>query len=206
LIADLPDGLDRVFCWAGSWDEARATSDDIAGWLGAIDAAAMRGVGIVNMYGGALSVLLTGVGLAGVNHGVGYSEQRSEQRLGKTGAPPMRYYVPRLRQFLPVPQAQRAIDLLVELGDDWKCGCSVCGGRTTIVDLKTHELKLHFLLSRRTEFEAAREFDDCLAVLRSQAEELVGYFTEPEGYGRVLGDRGKVLLGWADALDRTVAA
>lgn len=206
LIAELPDGLDRVFCWAGTWDEAQATSDDIAGWLGAIDAAAMRGIGIVNMYGGALSVMLTGVGLAGVNHGVGYSEQRSEQRLGRTGAPPMRYYVPRLRQFLPVPQAQRATDLLAELGDGWRCDCVVCRGRSTIVDLRTDELKRHFLLSRRAEFEVAEEFDDGLASLRSDAEALVGYFTEPEGYERVIAERGAVLLGWAEALDREVVA
>ncbi len=208
LIADLPEGIDRVFCWRGSWDEAKATPEDVDGWLGAIDAAAMRGIDIVNMYGGALSVLLGGRGLAGVNHGVGYSESRSEERLGSTGAPPMRYYVPRLRQFLPVPQAQRALELLVEPTDDWRCGCAVCRDLQTIVDLKTDALKQHFLLCRRAEFEAVgASFADAVEAVRSDGERLIERFERFEdGFETVLAKRGHVLVGWAKSVVRPVAA
>lgn len=208
LIDELPDGLDRVFCWRGSWDEAKATQADVDGWLGAIDAAAMRGIEIVNMYGGALSVLLEGRGLAGTNHGVGYSESRSEERLGSTGAPPMRYYVPRLRQFLPVPQAQRVLELLDEPEDDWRCSCAVCRDRHTIVDLKTDPLKQHFLLSRRTEVEAVdASFEDAVDAVRRDGERLVERFEDfEEGLEKVLAERGRVLVLWAKCVVRHAPA
>lgn len=202
LIESLPEGIDRVFCWRGSWDEAKATPAEIHGWISAIDSAAMTQIAVTNMYGGALSVLLTGCGLAGVNHGVGYSESRNEERLGTTGAPPMRYYVPRLRQFLPVPQAQQALDLLDDPDESWECQCEVCADRSTIIDLRTEELKRHFLLCRRAEFAAAHEdFEDAVDSVRSDGEQLVQRFSmsddKPEA---ALASRGRVLVGWADGL------
>ena len=107
LIEQLPSSITEVFCWRGRWDETDATAADVAGWVQKSSRGAARGMEVLNMYGGALSVYLTGLGLAGVSHGVGYSESRDERRLGQTGAPPIRYYVPRLRTFLPVPQAQQ---------------------------------------------------------------------------------------------------
>lgn len=201
LVAALPDDIDRVFCWRGSWDETDALPTDIDGWLAAIDRAAMRGIEITNMYGGALSVLLTGFGLAGVNHGVGYSESRNEQRLSQTGGPRMRYYLPRLRQFESLPRAQRFLDLLREEGDDWGCGCSVCDGRPSIVNLTPADLKLHFLLCRRVEFAAAQAPQAAVTSLRSDGERLVGRFGEEDAdRPDPLAVRGRVLLRWADGL------
>lgn len=203
LLAVLPEGVDRVFCWRGSWDEATATADDIEGWLATVDAAAMAQVEVTNMYGGALSVLLTGCGMAGVNHGLGYSESRNEERLGSTGAPPMRYYVPRLRQFLPVPQAQQALDLLAEPDDDWACDCAVCRNLPTILDLKTMQLKEHFLLCRRKEFTvAAEDFSDAVYDLRADGRRLTERFSGTDDrVCRALAHRGEVLVGWAKALE-----
>jgi hypothetical protein len=206
LIRALPEGVDRVFCWRGAWDEAKATSEDIAGWLSTIDAAAMAQIEVTNMYGGALSILLTGCGLAGVNHGVGYSESRNEQRLGSTGAPPMRYYVPRLRQFLPVPQAQQALDLLAEPGDSWACQCEICRDLTTIVDLKTEQLKEHFLLCRASEFKAAAEdLSEAVYEVRADGQRLIQRFgSDDDEDDKVVGNlahRGKVLVGWSVALE-----
>ena len=202
LIAELPPGLDRIFCWKGSWNETDATPDDILGWLAAIDNAANANIEIVNMYGGALSVLMTGAGLAGVNHGVGYSESRDERRLSQTGAPPMRYYMPRLRQFLTVPRAQQALDVLREPGDDWGCHCAVCDGLTTVVGLKTEELKRHFLLCRRAEFSASgQDPQAAIADLASDAVSLQERFGEDdESPGTTLAQRGRVLEGWASLL------
>ena len=206
LLGELPDGIDRVFCWRGSWDESKATADDIRGWLATIDAAAMAQIEVTNMYGGALSALLTGGGLAGVNHGVGYSESRNEERLGSTGAPPMRYYVPRLRQFLPVPQAQEALDLLAEPDDDWACHCVVCRDLRTIVDLKTEDLKLHFLLCRRAELVAAAEdLQEATDAVRADGQALSERFVgAKEKAERALEARGSVLIGWADGLSDVV--
>lgn len=201
LLDDLPEGLDRVFCWKGGWDEANADEADVSAWLEAVDAGAMRGIDVTNMYGGALSVLMTGMGLKGVNHGVGYSESRSEVRLGQTGAPPMRYYMPRLRQFLTVPQAQRALDILAGGDDDWSCGCAVCRGRSAIVDMQTDELKVHFLLCRREEYAVARDIQEAVASLRSDGERLIERFEEVDETTRhQLERRGRTLVKWADAV------
>jgi hypothetical protein len=203
LLQTLPEGLDRVFCWRGSWDESTATAPDINGWLNAVDLAAMRGIEVTNMYGGALSVLLTGFGLRGVNHGVGYSESRDEQRLSQTGGPRMRYYVPRLRGFESVPRAQQFLDSLSTVDGSWRCECAVCGGRETIVDLTTEELKLHFLLCRGAEFASAEDdIGSAVADLRHDGEQLVDRFGggQEDETRHPLARRGDVLLRWADAL------
>lgn len=202
LIADLPTGLEDVFCWLGSWDENEATPTEIEAWLALIDAAAMRDMRVTNLYGGALSTLMTGLGLAGVSHGVGYSESRDEQRLAQTGAPPMRYYVPRLRRFYPVPRAQRHLDDLQALGEDWRCGCQVCEGRETIVGLETQELKQHFLLCRAAEFRGARD-NPARAVgdLEVDARALMEVWAgEEPDLDRPLGAQGRILLRWAQVL------
>lgn len=203
LIQALPPGIDRVFCWRGSWDEAHATDEDVQGWTDTIDTALMAGIEVTNMYGGALSILLTGCGLAGVNHGVGYSESRNEERLGSTGAPPMRYYVPRLRQFLTVPQAQLALDHLRDVETDWDCTCAVCRDRSTILDLSIDELKLHFLLCRRQEFEAAAgDLTEAVSDLRVDAADLLERFDEGrDSTERQLFVRGEALMVWAKALE-----
>lgn len=204
LIASLPEELDRIFCWRGRWDEARASVEEIHGWLRAVDYAAERGVDIINMYGGALSVLMTGKGLAGVNHGLGYSESRSEVRLGQTGAPPMRYYVPRLKQFLPVPQAQFALERLSRDSDDWHCDCRVCGGRPSIVDMTTDDLKTHFLLCRAREYEEARDLTGALDRLDADAEYLLGFGFRDDGKEDPLSIRGRAFRRWIRGL-RTFA-
>lgn len=202
LIAQLPDRVEDVFCWRGSWDEAEAPVTEIDSWLNLIDAAAMRDLRIHNMYGGALSVLMTGLGLAGVNHGVGYSEYRDEKRLSQTGAPPMRYYVPRLRQFYPVPTAQRLVE---QLGEDWACECAICAGRPSVVGLRTEQLKVHFLLCREREFEAAAEdLKAEVARLDDDAQILLDEYAaeEPANDRRPLGSRGRALARWVEALKR----
>lgn len=204
LIADMPAGLEDVFCWLGSWDESEATPEEIEAWLALIDAAAMRDLRVTNLYGGALSAMMTGLGLAGVSHGVGYSESRDEQRLSQTGAPPMRYYVPRLRRFYPVPRAQRHLDDLQALDGDWRCDCEICGGRETIVGLDTQELKQHFLLCRAAEFRAARE--DPAAAIGNLADDAAALMEvwggEEPDLDRPLGARGRVLSRWAEVLGR----
>jgi hypothetical protein len=169
LIHTLPDGITDVFCWSSDWQEATATETDIRGWIDVVESAARQGVRVRNLYGGYLSVLLTAKGLAGLNHGVGYSEARDYRRLSTTGAPPTRYYVPALREFVTVPTAQPVID---HLPAEWSCPCPICqavadeDGRPRIGGLKPEALKKHFLLARHAEFErVARSFADELGSL-----------------------------------------
>ena len=156
LIADLPDGLTDVFCWKGSWDEAKATEEDVAAWLDAVRVARDRGISVTNLYGGFLSALMLPLGLAGFGHGVGYSESRDTRRLGETGASETRYYVPAVHGFLTVPSAQPLID---HLPAEWACRCDVCrsvavNDRPVIATLTQEDRKAHFLFCRRDEIEA----------------------------------------------------
>lgn len=153
LLGDLPGDCRQVFCWRGSWDEAEATRDDIRGWVETINQASAYDLEVTNLYGGYLSVLLTAAGLGGLNHGVGYSESRDVRRLGATGAPPTRYYVPALRAFVPRASAQPVLD---SLPTDWVCDCSVCqsaseAGVPVIESLSSEDLKRHFLICRHRE-------------------------------------------------------
>jgi hypothetical protein len=199
LLADLPDGCDEVFCWASNWSEADATAADVDAWLAAVESGDQRGARVHNLYGGYLSVLLTARGLAGLNHGVGYSESRDSRRLAATGAPPARYYVPALREFLTVPNAQPVLD---HLPAEWACGCRMCDqvrdqdGRPQVGRLNTEALKRHFLICRHAEFvRVDAGFDDELANLME-----VGQWVVDNERPFLPASHGERLLAWADAV------
>jgi hypothetical protein len=199
LIGQVPDGITDVFCWSSNWQEASATETDIRGWIGVLETAQDRGVRVRNLYGGYLSVLLTAKGLAGLNHGVGYSEARDYRRLSTTGAPPTRYYVPALREFLTVPTAQPVID---HLPAQWACPCPVCqavvdaDGRPRIGGLNPEALKKHFLFARAAEFQRVDaslpdELDDL---------DLVGKWVEENSRPFLPAADGGRLREWARVL------
>jgi hypothetical protein len=201
LIDDLPEGCGHLYCWASDWNEADATEEDVEGWYGAIMAGAQRGISVRNLYGGYLSVLMTAKGLAGINHGIGYSESRDSDRLSATGAPPTRYYLSALREFFSVPSAQPVID---HLPAEWACDCDVCArvadeyGRPQIGRLSTQQLKRHFLIARHREF---LRVDAGLAPELANLREVGQWVAEHER--RFLPARhGERLLGWADAVER----
>jgi len=205
LINDLPEGLDQVLCWRGGWDEALASTPDVLAWQEIIQAGAEHGIAVHNLYGGALSVAMIGLGLAGVNHGVGYSENRDERRLAQTGAPPMRYYMPTLRTFFTVPTAQES---LTKLGTKHWCRCPICDPVDgEIVGLSNEELKAHFLECRAREFRGADDLRGNIDDLDGVANELFERFSphnededRPDPFEHLY-ERAKVLRAWAEALE-----
>jgi hypothetical protein len=177
LIENLPEGCEQVFCWRGAWDEASATQTDVDGWVAAIDMGRRKGISITNLYGGYLSVLMTTLGLAGVSHGIGYSEQRDVRRLGQTGAPPTRYYIPALHAFDTVPNAQPIID---HLPAEWSCKCPDCknveqDGRPVVGRLKPEHRKRHFLYARDKEI---RDVTNDLGTALAQLDEVADWLRE----------------------------
>lgn len=202
LIEDLPESIEHVFCWRGSWDETDATRDDVQGWVNAIEAGQEQGVRLTNLYGGYLSVLMTQLGLGGLSHGVGYSERRDVRRLGETGAPPVRYYVPAVHSFLTVPAAQPLID---HLPSDWSCTCDVCvevhdRGRPVIAQLSPAERKRHFLLARSTELQAvaADGLGTSITSMRAVAGWLEANPLREAGTAKFR----RLLSDWSDALQQ----
>ncbi|MDP1849741.1 MAG: hypothetical protein Q8K79_18280 [Solirubrobacteraceae bacterium] len=208
MIARLPRGLDQVLCWRGGWDETLATSADVLSWQKTIEIGGERGVAVHNLYGGALSVAMIGLGLAGVNHGIGYSESRDERRLAQTGAPPMRYYMPTLREFQTVPTAQLSLS---ELGADHWCRCPVCVDLAgEVLRMSNEELKAHFLHCRAREFAAADDLRANIDDFERVAEELYARFTpaqdredEPDPFSYLF-ERANVLRNWAAALEAAI--
>jgi hypothetical protein len=200
LVSDLPDGCDDVFCWASNWSEPDAAVADIEGWLTAVEAGDQRGVRVHNLYGGYLSVLLTARGLAGLNHGVGYSENRDSRRLSSTGAPPARYYIPILHEFFTVPNAQPVID---HLPVEWACNCRVCDqvrddeGRPQVGRLKPEALKRHFLISRHHEFVRV----DASLDEETTALAEVGRWVVDNEQDFLPASHGQRLLAWAAAVN-----
>lgn len=201
LLQELPAGIDTVFCWRGSWQEQNASEIDVAGWVTTIRVANERGIRVLNLYGGYLSVLMGAVGLAGVNHGIGYSEARDVARLSETGAPPARYYVPAFRRFVPRAQAQPIIDGMPQ---DWRCRCAVCEGRSasgappSLQSYTAEDLKRHFLLCRSAEIDRVQADADAeIADLRVKARWLID--NPPRGgLGRGFGG---TLHTWATAVE-----
>ncbi len=204
LIRELPAGMDAVFCWRGSWQEQDATEADVTGWATTIQAADERGIRVLNLYGGYLSVLMGSAGLAGVNHGIGYSEARDVARLSETGAPPTRYYVPAFRRFVPRAQAQPLIDGIPQ---DWRCPCSVCAMRSTpgtpplLQSYSAEDLKRHFLLCRGAEIERVQADPEVeIADLRTKARWLAD--NPPRGgLGRGF---GQTLSTWAASVEAVI--
>jgi hypothetical protein len=208
MIARLPRGLDQVLCWRGGWDETLATSADVLSWQKTIEVGGEHGVAVHNLYGGALSVAMIGLGLAGVNHGIGYSESRDERRLAQTGAPPMRYYMPTLREFQTVPTAQLSLS---KLGSEHWCRCPICADLAgEVLGMSNEELKAHFLHCRAREFAAADDLRANIDDFDRVAEELFARFTPPEDPEdkpdpfSYLFDRANVLRNWAAALEAAI--
>lgn len=201
LLGELPDDCRAVFCWRGSWDEAQATEADIESWVHVARLGNEYDVAVTNLYGGYLSVLLTGLGLAGVNHGIGYSEQRDVRRLGETGAPPARYYVPALRSFVSRASAQPVLD---SLPASWACPCPVCArvsveGIPVVDSLSTEDLKRHFLICRDDEL---RRVAEDLNTELYDLEGVAGWLVDeaPRGIGGAA--VGKRLEMWASTVRR----
>lgn len=196
LLAEIPVEVTQVFLWKSQWDETEASQQDIASWGHVIESAQSRGTRVSNLYGGYLSVLLTGVGLDGLNHGVGYSERRDARRLGATGAPPARYYVPALRRFLTVPTAEAVV---AHLPPEWSCTCDVCGGVTAPGALSTDHLKQHFLFSRAAEIRRTRA--DIGAELEA-LREVARWLSIHPMPGIKLDTIAQTLRTWASGIDR----
>lgn len=134
-------------------DEFDVTTDgrsELVEYGKAIQSATARGQSIFALYGGFFSVLLHRFGLEGSSHGVGYGEHRDHVELPSSGAPPARYYVPRLHRYIGVDIAgaiwEQAPDLV-------ECFCPECEGRSP-TSLSYHQLMRHSVRVRADEIDS----------------------------------------------------
>jgi hypothetical protein len=159
-------------------------------------------------YGPYSQALYDAVGLLA---SIGLVTDRRERRLTETGAPAMRYYLPGLRFFLGVPEAQQATnELIAALGDDHRCPCSICREHDwNLLELNNDELKAHFLTMRAAELrDAQADITGQVAAVEALGAQLTSRFAPAPDEDedaiskteKVLAARGGVLSAWASFL------
>jgi len=87
---------------------------------------------VYNMYGGFFSLALSKFGMKGINHGVGYGEQKDVVPVIGQAIPIVRYYLPSIHRRLGVPDIERCFrDLEIREPNDFYeqiCDCAICRG------------------------------------------------------------------------------
>lgn len=161
---------EEIVAWVSDLDEFRQSGEqELFAYGEALKQAKARGQRTFALYGGFFSVLLARHGLTGSSHGIGFGEHRDWIELPTSGAPPARYYVPRLHRYVGVDVATT---VWRQFPDLISCTCQECAGESPST-LDYHALMRHSVLARAAEIDAwvDRPTDAVLAQLdRDHAE------------------------------------
>ncbi|WP_323960476.1 hypothetical protein GC088_03220 [Arthrobacter sp. JZ12] len=146
LAAGVQD--EELVAWVSGLEEFRSTSEqDLLEYGVALQQASSRGQRVFALYGGFLAVLLSRHGLTGASHGIGFGEHREWIELPSSGAPPARYYVPRLHRYVAVDLAEI---VWRQFPDLVRCECEECAGNSPSA-LDYHGLMRHSVRARADE-------------------------------------------------------
>lgn len=168
-LEQLLPGIDdpEVVIWVSNLDEFRLESEAaLVSYSRAIAGAGASGQRLFALYGGFFAVLVSRFGLAGASHGIGFGEHRDWVELPSSGAPPARYYVPRLHRYVGVDIATTIWQQFPEL---IRCDCSECRGRPPGA-LTYHELMKHSVRARTDEIRDWLPLDTAAVVSRLSAD------------------------------------
>lgn len=183
----------EIVAWVSGLDEFKASSEaELVAYGRALQRSASRGQRVFALYGGFLSVLLARHGLTGSSHGIGFGEYRDWVELPSSGAPPARYYVPKLHRYIGVDIAEL---IWLKQPDLIDCDCQECDGLSPS-DMDYHGLMQHSVRVRSVEIsrwldmptpdvvdELMMDFERFMAVIRElpspkiirRAEESCGH-------------------------------
>ncbi|GAA5230105.1 hypothetical protein [Arthrobacter cryoconiti] len=141
---------EEVVAWVSGLDEFKVNSEaELIAYGQALQNSQSRDQSVFALYGGFLSVLLSRHGLNGSSHGIGFGEHRDWVELPSSGAPPARYYVPKLHRYIGVDVAEILWRQFPEL---IACSCGECeGGSPSALDY--HGLMKHSVRARAAEIE-----------------------------------------------------
>lgn len=195
-----------VIGWVSRLDELTlnpAEVDQLVVYGRAIRAAYQREQSIFALYGGFFSVLLGRYGLKGSSHGVGYGEHRDHVELPSSGAPPARYYVPKLHRYIGVDIAAA---LWSEVPELVHCDCPECYDKSP-VELDYHELMRHSVRTRDREIDEWSQMttSDVCEQLRHDCADFqraVDNLSAPRSVQQRAGGIYPHLKNWASALER----
>lgn len=175
LIKD--SGVAGVWLWFSRFFEEKAGLQQLMAFRTFVENLRQK-VEVYNMHGGFWSLALSRFGLNGVSHGIGYGEQKDVIPVIGQSTPTVRYYHPKLRRRLGVPEIERALnDIGVESPAEFfdkVCGCVICRGviqsdikqfskfgdlhystrnskRLTQTPAAARRCRFHFLLNRLSE-------------------------------------------------------
>jgi hypothetical protein len=166
ILGDLVVGIpeNQAVEWVSNLDEFRIASEpELVSYGNALQRAKDGSKALFALYGGFFSVLMARFGLVGSSHGVGFGEHRDWVELPSSGAPPARYYVPRLHRYVGVDIAiaiWRQFPSLIE------CACDECNGGSPGA-LDYHQLMKHSVRVR------AREIADWLDLPTIEVRQLL---------------------------------
>ncbi|GAB2732974.1 hypothetical protein GCM10027038_34260 [Arthrobacter bambusae] len=141
---------DELVAWISGLDEFRVSSEsELVSYGLALRECASRNQRVFALYGGFLSVLFSRHGLSGSSHGIGFGEYRDWVELPTSGAPPARYYVPKLHRYIGVDIAEVIWREFPELIN---CECTECSGLSPS-DMDYHGLMQHSVRVRAAEIK-----------------------------------------------------
>lgn len=165
LATSLPDR--ELVAWVSDLDEFRNTSElELIAYGRALQRTSEQGKSVFALYGGFLSVLFARYGLSGSSHGIGFGEHRDWIELPTSGAPPARYYVPRLHRYIGVDLAEAIWNQFPEL---IACSCEECEGNSPIA-LDYHALMRHSVRARSAEIKIWQAMSTQEVVLQLRAD------------------------------------
>lgn len=195
---------DEIVAWVSDLDEFKPSSENELLLYGeALKAAKRRGQRVFALYGGFFSVLLARHGLTGSSHGIGFGEYRDWIELPSSGAPPARYYVPRLHRYVGVDVATTVWRQFPELVS---CDCEECSGQSPAT-LDYHALMRHSVRVRSAEISAWLDLptDEVVAQLNRDHiayRDALGSLNAPVKLVRRVADSYSHLSGWARVISQ----
>ncbi|BCW08034.1 hypothetical protein [Arthrobacter sp. NtRootA1] len=138
----------QIIAWISNLDEFKLSSEaELVQYGESLKSSTNRGQQVFALYGGFFSVLLSRYGLTGSSHGIGFGEHRDWVELPTSGAPPARYYVPRLHRYVGV---DIATTIWRQFPDLVSCDCSECNNGSPS-NLDYHSLMRHSVRARNKE-------------------------------------------------------
>lgn len=122
-------GIHHLWWWISDYDEVDTSLQRAARLLSSFRKLDEAGIKVHQAFGGSFSGLALARGLTSVGHGTNYWEQKGWEPISTGGLPTARYFHPRLRERLRVPEAIAIIDLMIESVEEFfeqVCSCSIC--------------------------------------------------------------------------------
>ena len=165
LASEVPDL--EIVGWVSNLNELNLNSENMLIEYGtALSKAQERGQKVFALYGGFFSVLLSRYGLTGASHGIGFGEHRDSIELPTSGAPPARYYVPRLHRYI-------GVDIAVRLWRQFphliSCDCAECNNESPAA-LDYHALMRHSVRCRHREIQDWVDMPTALVIERLEMD------------------------------------